>query len=150
MKLYNSQRGAAAFILLILVAVILMFLIWWVRSPSFPLRQQGPTPEDELALIAKGAKYTIEITNKGFVPGVVTVAPYDTVTFVNRDVAAHQPADGDLEGEGGCEEFGAPDPLIQNQTYQIVFKEEIECAFHDALSETFTAGTIFVQKSNRE
>jgi plastocyanin len=143
----TRQRGSFAFLGLIILAILFMFLAWWVRSPGFPLRSgNNPTPTDETKLIADGIKYRIEITNKGFVPGVVTVEPYDTVTFVNRDIRPHWPVAGDLEGELYCEEFGQGRQLMQNEAYAVVFKEEMECAFHDQLDESFSVGTIVVEK----
>lgn len=143
---YRTQRGSFAFLGLLILAGVFIFLAYWVRSPDFPLRKQAQDGKTEEQLTAEGVRYRIEITDKGFVPGVLHVEPYDTVTFVNRDIRPHWPVAGDLDGKRACEEFGQGRELIQNEGYAIVFREENECAFSDKLSETFTAGTIYIEK----
>jgi|GEM_PF-2313452 len=147
MNTSQQQRGSFAFLGLIILATIFIFLAWWVRSPNFPLRQQNPegtATEDKL--IEAGVKYRIEITDKGFVPGVVTARPYDSVIFINRDSKPHWPVSGDLDNKRACEAFGQGRELAAGEGYAVVFHEEDECAFHDQLNEAFSAGTIFIQK----
>lgn len=147
MSIYRLQKGSAAFLGLIVLAVAFIFLAYWVRSPDFPLRNNNESEEQtEEKRTAEGVKYRVEITNKGFVPGVVSVRPYDTITFINRDSVAHWPTSGDLDGERACPEFGQGRQLSQNEAYAIVFKEEGECAFFDQLNEEFSVGTIFIEK----
>lgn len=141
------QRGSFAFLGLLVLAVIFIFLAYWVRSDEFPLRQQNDDAgKTEEQLIAEGVTYRVEITDKGFVPGVLKVAPFDTVAFINRDGQAHWPIAGDADGKKICEEFGQGRQLMQNEAYAIVFRDEGECAFSDKLNEAFSAGTIFIEK----
>jgi plastocyanin len=142
----SAQRGSFAFLGLLILAGVFIFLAYWVRSPDFPLRRQLEDAKTEEERIASGVRYRIEITDKGFVPGVVRIEPYDTVTFINRDTRAHWPVAGDLEGRGVCAEFGQGRELIQNEGYAIVFREENECRFFDKLEEKFSAGTIYIEK----
>ena len=142
----SAQKGSFAFLGLLILAGVFIFLAYWVRSPEFPLRKQAQSGKTEEQLIANGVRYRIEITDKGFVPGVVHAEPYDTITFVNRDVRPHWPVAGDLDGKRVCEEFGQGRELIQNEAYAVIFREENQCAFSDKLSETFTAGTIYIEK----
>lgn len=147
MSAHYRQRGSFAFLGLIILAVVFIFLAYWVRSPEFPLKNNGGNAQlTEEKKIAAGVQYRIEITNKGFVPQVLTVAPYDTVTFVNRDGRSHWPTAGDLDGKRACAEFGQGRELLTNEAYGIVFREENECAFLDKLDETFSAGTIIIKK----
>lgn len=146
MNTRHTQQGSFAFLGLLILAGVFIFLAYWVRSPEFPLRQQAQDGKTEDRLIAEGVKYRIEITDKGFVPGVLKVAPYDTVAFVNRDSKPHWPVPGDLSGERMCEEFGQGRQLMPGEGYAIVFREENECAFSDKENDVFTAGTIFIEK----
>ncbi len=146
MDILRAQKGSLAFVGLLILAGVFIFLAYWVRSPDFPLRQQSPDEKTEERLIAEGVKYRIEITEKGFIPGVVTVRPYDTITFINRDFRPHWPVAGDADGERVCEEFGQGRELIQNEAYAVIFRKENECAFSDKLNEAFSAGTIFIEK----
>ncbi|MDO8601645.1 MAG: hypothetical protein Q7R62_00725 [bacterium] len=146
-SIHKRQRGSFAFLGLIILAGIFIFLAYWVRSPNFPMRQQNvDKAKTEQQRIADGVRYRIEITDKGFVPGVVKMAPYDTVTFINRDVRPHFPVAGDLDGERVCAEFGQGRELAPNEAYGVVFLEENECAFSDKLNEEFTAGIISIVK----
>lgn len=145
MTIYEKQRGSLAFIGLILLAVILVFIAWWMRSPNFPLKQGSSDQATDAERIQAGVKYRIEITDKGFVPGVLTIEPYDSVAFVNRDTVPHFPVPGDLSGKGGCEEFGQGRELRPNEGYAVVFFTEGTCAFSDSLNQDFSAGTIFIQ-----
>lgn len=142
----QKQRGSLAFVGLLVVAAGFIYLAYWIRSPEFPLRKQNVPAEDEERLIAEGERYRVEITDKGFVPGVLRIKPYDSVTFVNRDAVAHYPVSGDISGRLACEEFGEGRELRYNEPYTVLFRTEDECAFHDKLNESFAAGTIFIER----
>lgn len=147
MTFHETQRGSLAFIALILIAVVLVFIAQWMRSPQFPLRQNSDDTLTEEERIANGVRYRIEITEKGFVPGVLTVEPYDTVAFINRDRIPHFPVAGDSSGRFVCESFGQGRELQPGEGYAVVFKEQEECGFHDALSAQFSDGTIVIKMS---
>ncbi|PIR88593.1 MAG: hypothetical protein COU09_01250 [Candidatus Harrisonbacteria bacterium CG10_big_fil_rev_8_21_14_0_10_44_23] len=138
----NQQNGNTTFLWLLVVFALLLFTVWYTNSPYFNFGKKDPTPEEEAALIAQGEERIIEITNKGFVPEIVEVHTYDTVTFVNHDTqASHWPESGKIDKDSSCEEFGSPQALNPFDQYSYVFTRAGSCNFHDKLF-SFPFGSI--------
>ena len=138
----NKERGGVFIALLFLIAVLL-FGLWYLRSPYFKFGAVNQIPEgdEEAALIEQGQEHRISMTRRGFTPERITIAPYDTVVFVNVDRAQHHP-----QAAGGeCGAFGSPRPLLLNESYKFVFTEKGSCEFQD-LSGAFPNGVITIEE----
>ena len=145
----NNEKGNV-FLGLLLVIGILLFAIWYIRSPHFTGFQFGTpriefTQEEESQLIEEGTVHTVEITNKGFVPENLTIKRYDTVTFLNRDNIQHQPTLASQTDEVVCQGFGAPRSILQNESYSFIFTKAGQCGFNDSQS-AFPSGLITIEE----
>lgn len=145
----TNQKGNV-FLGLLLVIGILLFAIWYIRSPHFTGFQFGTpriefTQEEESQLIEEATVHIIEITNKGFVPEHLTINRYDTVTFLNRDIIQYQPTLASQSTEGACQGFGAPRPILQNESYSFIFTKAGQCAFKDTQA-SFPSGLITIKE----
>ncbi|MDP3881190.1 MAG: hypothetical protein Q8Q32_03370 [bacterium] len=144
-----NQKGNV-FLGLLLIIGILLFAIWYIRSPHFTGFNFG-TPsiefsqEEESQLIEEGTVHSIEISNKGFVPEQLSISRYDTVTFINRDNIQHQPVLVSQSDEFACQGFGAPREILQNESYSFIFTKAGTCGFGDAESN-FPTGLITIEE----
>lgn len=128
----NKEQGILIPILLIIVTALLIFGLWYIRSPHFKFGQHIDFTDEEVTeKIEAGEEHFIDMTNKGFVPERVTISPYDTLTFRNKDRGHHQPI---AEG-GNCETFGSPRALLMGETYSYIFTEQGECSYKDNRSD---------------
>ncbi|MDP2629408.1 MAG: hypothetical protein Q8P45_01725 [Candidatus Harrisonbacteria bacterium] len=140
----NNQGNV--FLGLLAIIGVLLFAIWYIRSPYFVINRTEPlSSEEEAALIEAGEERIIEITSKGFVPEHLTISQYDTVTFINRDESLHQPESGEDLKDESCAEFGAARPLVLGERYSYVFTQSGLCPFHDALEKNLPSGLITVE-----
>lgn len=147
----NNSRGNIFLGLLVIIG-ILLFAIWYIRSPYFKGFNFGGdteiSQEEEAELIENGTVHTIEITQKGFVPELLSIERYDTVTFLNRDSIQHQPVLTGQSNEESCVGFGSPRAILQNESYSYIFTKEGECGFGDSNS-LFPEGKITISALER-
>jgi plastocyanin len=147
-----NQKGNV-FLGLLLVIGILLFAIWYIRSPHFTGFQFGTpriefTQEEESQLIEEGTVHTVEISSKGFVPENLSIKRYDTVTFLNRDNVQHQPVLVSASDEIVCQGFGSPREILQNESYSFIFTKAGQCEFGDSQS-SFPSGLISINELER-
>lgn len=152
----HSQRGSSdgggggggAFLGLLAVAGILIFGVWYFNSGFSIFNKVGTvTPKnekEEAAALQNGQQITIEMTNLGFIPTVVRARPYDTITFVNHDSAAHWPASNPHPTHTDCPELDPLRPLLATERYAIAFQATKTCGFHDHLQPKFK-GTLIIE-----
>jgi plastocyanin len=105
-----------------------------------------------------GTTHTVEITSKSFVPGVITIAVGDTVTFVNKHSAKSWPASnvhpshtrypGSSITKCGTDDesmiFDACKGLAEGEEYSFTFDEEGVWEYHDHLNSRF-GGSVVVR-----
>ena len=99
-----------------------------------------------------GTGNAIEITASGFSPQTLTVNAGTTVTFTNKDSAAHWPASAMhpthavYPETGGCigSKFDACKELAQGETWSFTFNEKGTWNYHDHVNPS-KFGTIIVQ-----
>lgn len=147
----NSEKGFTFLALLVLIG-ILFFAIWFLYSPYLReglfINLGTLSPEREQELIAAGKHHLVQITRQGFIPEVLEVEQFDTVTFRNVDTALHQPVSDDSDKKGACLGFASPEPLVLNQEFSIIFQKRGTCEFYDALSGVET-GEITITRFTR-
>ncbi len=88
---------------------------------------------------ASGASYTVELTASGFSPNPITIKAGDTITFMNKDSAAHWIASGQhpthalYPEPGGCigSKFDACKALAQGESFTFTFNQKGEWPYHD-------------------
>lgn len=145
MRPYTTERGNV-FLGLLLLAAVLLFVIWYINSDFAWFKDQ---PEDdpsfESEMIATGKQWLIEITNKGFVPENVSLKQYDTLTFVNKDVAAREVVDVDES----CPEANSNRPLLPNEPFSVTFVESGTCTYQEAKNNEW-GGVITIEELTKE
>ncbi len=92
--------------------------------PSLP--EKTATPEAKTQ--------TVEINKNGFSPARVIIKVGDSVKFVNRDSAPHQPASNPHPTHTICSGFDALHGLDKNESYSYTFTVAKECPYHDHLN----------------
>ncbi|MEZ4156596.1 MAG: hypothetical protein R3B52_01280 [Candidatus Paceibacterota bacterium] len=147
----KSEKGFTFLALLALIGV-LFFAIWFLYSPYMReglfINLGTLSPEREQELIATGKEHLIQITRQGFIPEILEVEQFDTVTFRNVDTILHQPVSEAAENKGACLGFAAPEPLVLNQEFSIVFQKRGTCEFSDALTDV-NPGEITITRFTR-
>lgn len=87
---------------------------------------------------------TISITDTGFEPAQVTVAPGATVTFVNNGQALHWPASAPHPTHTALPGFDAKKGLATGESYSFTFDNAGVWKFHDHLNPSLF-GAVTVQ-----
>jgi uncharacterized protein (TIGR03118 family) len=91
---------------------------------------------------ALAANLTVDIQNFAFVPRALTVAPGDTVTWMNKDVSEHTSTSGTPTAPDGLWNSGA---LAQGQTFSFTFTNAGNfpyfCSFHSMLGSVTVQST---------
>lgn len=86
---------------------------------------------------AFAATKTVDVTNKGFTPNKLTINLGDTVTWTNKDTAAHQVV-ADLA------KFTSSPTLAAGQSYSFTFVKSGTFAYHDGVAANHK-GTVTVK-----
>jgi plastocyanin len=101
----------------------------------------SPSPD---VSVSPTASVTVSITDTGFEPATVTVAPGTTVTFVNNGQAAHWPASNPHPTHTGLPGFDALKALATGESYSFTFTKVGTWGYHDHLNPR-VGGTVVVQ-----
>lgn len=81
---------------------------------------------------------TIEITWSGFMPNQISVHARDTITFINKDTAAHWPASDIHPSHGIYPSFDPKKAIAPGSTWRFPFDRTGTWRFHDHLAPEFT------------
>ncbi|MBI3255537.1 MAG: cupredoxin domain-containing protein [Candidatus Andersenbacteria bacterium] len=151
---------------IVVVIAILAVAAFMFLSPSTSQDALAPTPESQVAedvqtgqpVVDSGATTaspapvataaatqgaTIEVTDTGFTPPQVTVAPGTKVTFVNNGQALHWPASAPHPTHTALPGFDAKKGLATGESYSFTFEKIGVWKFHDHLNPSiFGAVTV--------
>lgn len=150
--------------LLILPTLLLLGSCSWQQKPApdgggilFPDTKVVPDGKTDST---RSRTHTIEITENGFSPALLTVRKGDVVRFVNRDTTPHWPASAshpshrvypgsDIAKCGTAEQgniFDACKGLAKDEIFSFTFTETGEWGYHDHMAPRMF-GKITVQNS---
>ncbi len=93
---------------------------------------------------------TVEVSAQGFQPQTIRIKKGETVTWVNKDSAAHRvmadPFTNDESAHGGHHDgIDSHSPLAQDESYTSTFEKTGTFNYHDQLNPTAFRGTVIVE-----
>lgn len=106
----------------------------------FVLLQQNGSNSVQAASTA-----TVEISAAGFQPQTIRVKKGETVTWVNKDSAAHHVIADPFPSGESLPSLNSDSPLAQDESYTSTFEEVGTFTYHDQLNPTTFRGTIIVE-----
>lgn len=127
----NKQRLLAAAVCLVLIAVAVLFTLWFSREPN-EVVHTSPDPKVVQVLI----------TPDGFVPASVTVERGSVVEWISEDSSTTHVVQSNPYPSGKDMPDLNSDQLGAGATYRFKFAEAGEYAYHDKLNPTMNATVI--------
>lgn len=120
--------------LIAIVGVVLGTFIFSRPTVNPPLSGGNKTPPAA----------SIDITDKGFVPATLRVAPGTSVVWTNKTSAPHGVASDPYPDRSKLPGLDSRTPLAPEATYSFTFKDSGSWSYHDHLNPTMV-GTVVVQ-----
>jgi plastocyanin len=103
-------------------------------SLGAPIDTTSATPSASPTTVVVSEAVVISMTDTGFEPATVTVAPGTKVTFMNNGQAAHWPASGPHPTHTNLPGFDAKKGLATGESYSFTFDKVGTWGFHDHLN----------------
>src|SRR5688572_759296 len=88
---------------------------------------------------------TVEISAEGFQPQTIRIKKGETVTWVNKDAAAHHVVADPFTGTESSHTLNSDSPLAQDESYTSTFEEVGTFSYHDQLDPAAFRGTVIVE-----
>ena len=116
--------------------------------PTIDVKQRSngfvPTPDTMEGTNVLPKRVTVSISSREFSPKVVLIAVGGTVTWINSDSVAHQPASDPHPSHSAVPGFDARSGLLTGESFQFTFAKAGTFGYHDHLNAALV-GTIVVR-----
>lgn len=130
-------------IILILVAIEVILI---AGAYSLGTRQKSSSTQEAPTSLAEKIKGTavVSVTNKGFIPGTITVSKGTLITFTNKDSKQHRVSSDPHPTHTNLKGFDSPN-LKKGESYFFLFDKKGTYTYHDHLNPLKFHGTIVVE-----
>lgn len=130
-------------IILILVAVEVVLI---AGAYNLGTRQKSSSTQEAPTSLDEKIKGTaiVSVTNKGFIPGTITVSKNTLITFTNKDSKQHRVSSDPHPTHTNLKGFDSPS-LENGESYFFLFDKKGTFTYHDHLNPLKFHGTVVVQ-----
>ncbi len=88
---------------------------------------------------------TVEVSASGFQPQTIRIKKGETVTWVNKDTAAHHIVADPFTKDESSRTLNSDSPLAQDESYTSTFEEAGTFNYHDQINPVAFRGTVIVE-----